>query len=243
MKDTTRRLLIANIADTCSRMLENAAELDAAFARDCPQLESARALLRSSRTRDESRRSQRRPGPLSCCDGVSVDRRRGSSVRRHRVGWSLFERSSAWSAMTPTLYTCADCGGTFDTCQPDEVAQQEALEVFGKRGDAPGMAIVCDDCYRQIMSVVDAARRRPMDLTVYAFTISQVDVDELNGQVAELEREIAKRIAEELERDMLQLLLHGTAPMAPDGRPLVGISPLQPDTGPGRFGFVRTDLN
>jgi hypothetical protein len=44
MKDSTRRLLIANIADTCSRMLENAADLDAAFARDCPQLESARAL-------------------------------------------------------------------------------------------------------------------------------------------------------------------------------------------------------
>lgn len=139
-------------------------------------------------------------------------------------------------------YTCADCGGTFDEGWPDERAQQEALEVFGKRGDAPGMAKVCDDCYREIMSVVDEQRRRPIDVTVMAFTISQVDVDELNGQVAELEREIAKRIAIEIERDLMQLLLHGTGPLAPDGRPLVGISPLQ-DSRPGRFGFIRTDVN
>jgi len=57
-------------------------------------------------------------------------------------------------------YTCAHCGGTFDTDRPDEEAQQEALDNFGVRGDAPahetpggeGMAVICDDCYQEFMA-------------------------------------------------------------------------------------------
>lgn len=52
---------------------------------------------------------------------------------------------------TPQTFTCGECGGTFpfDPAQ-DEEAHQEALHLFGERGDAPDMAIVCDDCYVEI---------------------------------------------------------------------------------------------
>ena len=52
---------------------------------------------------------------------------------------------------TTTTYTCEDCGGTFEARRPDAEAQAEAVRNFGVRGDEPGMAIVCDDCYREIM--------------------------------------------------------------------------------------------
>ena len=50
-------------------------------------------------------------------------------------------------------YTCDQCGGTFTAARDDEDAQVEAVAMFGKRGDDPDadMAIVCDDCYREIM--------------------------------------------------------------------------------------------
>lgn len=48
-------------------------------------------------------------------------------------------------------YTCDLCGGTFTAARDDEDAQREALEMFGKRGDHPDMAIVCHDCYLKIM--------------------------------------------------------------------------------------------
>jgi hypothetical protein len=52
----------------------------------------------------------------------------------------------------PETFTCMECGGTFNLSRPDEEAQREAVENFGVRGDAPGMAIVCDDCYHEIMA-------------------------------------------------------------------------------------------
>lgn len=74
--------------------------------------------------------------------------------------------------MATRTFVCAECRGTFETEQPDEVAQQEALETFGRRGDAPGMAEVCDDCYRTIMSdLADTtpAERRAMASLSAAF--------------------------------------------------------------------------
>lgn len=49
-------------------------------------------------------------------------------------------------------YRCAECGGEFEYGWSDEEAHAEAEKSFGKRGDAAGMAIVCDDCYRMIMA-------------------------------------------------------------------------------------------
>jgi hypothetical protein len=54
---------------------------------------------------------------------------------------------------TPDTYTCAGCGGTFDKGWSDEEADAESVATFGVRGDAPGMATVCDPCYQQIMRV------------------------------------------------------------------------------------------
>lgn len=51
-------------------------------------------------------------------------------------------------------YRCAECGGEFEFARDDEDAQAEAVQNFGRRGDAPGMAIVCDDCYKRIIAEI-----------------------------------------------------------------------------------------
>ena len=53
--------------------------------------------------------------------------------------------------MSDAVFTCAQCGRTFQRGRPDEEAQAEAVRNFGTRGDAPGMTVVCDDCFREIM--------------------------------------------------------------------------------------------
>ncbi len=57
-------------------------------------------------------------------------------------------------------YTCDECHRTFDEGWSDDEAQAEALRTFGVRGDSPGMARVCDDCYRAIMARLRRARVR-----------------------------------------------------------------------------------
>lgn len=49
-------------------------------------------------------------------------------------------------------YTCEDCGETFEYGWSDDDAHAESVENFGVRGDAPGMAIVCHDCYLEIVA-------------------------------------------------------------------------------------------
>jgi DNA-directed RNA polymerase subunit RPC12/RpoP len=56
-------------------------------------------------------------------------------------------------------YVCAECGGTFDSDRSDEEAHSESLDHFGVRGDAPGMVIVCDDCYLKIMTQINSLDR------------------------------------------------------------------------------------
>jgi hypothetical protein len=52
----------------------------------------------------------------------------------------------------PRLFTCAHCLGTFETETPDEAAQAEAERLWGKRGDAPGMSIICGQCFDRFMA-------------------------------------------------------------------------------------------
>ena len=52
-------------------------------------------------------------------------------------------------------YVCEGCHQEFFTEQDDEIAQAEAVKNFGRRGDSPDMAVVCDDCYKGIMQWVD----------------------------------------------------------------------------------------
>jgi hypothetical protein len=51
-------------------------------------------------------------------------------------------------------YTCDECGGEFVSERSQEEAHAECESNWGVRGDAPGMAIVCDDCYKKIMSTL-----------------------------------------------------------------------------------------
>jgi DNA-directed RNA polymerase subunit RPC12/RpoP len=56
--------------------------------------------------------------------------------------------------MTAT-YICDHCNGRFETDnQDDEKAHAESLALWGKRGDAPDMARVCDECFKKIMAWV-----------------------------------------------------------------------------------------
>jgi DNA-directed RNA polymerase subunit RPC12/RpoP len=52
-------------------------------------------------------------------------------------------------------YLCAACYREFITDQDDEIAQAEAVQNFGCRGDSPDMAVVCEYCYKEIMAWVD----------------------------------------------------------------------------------------
>jgi hypothetical protein len=52
------------------------------------------------------------------------------------------------------VFTCTQCGGTFTAERDDDEAQAEALALWGKRGDAPGMAIVCDDCFVEFLAAL-----------------------------------------------------------------------------------------
>lgn len=52
---------------------------------------------------------------------------------------------------SPVNYTCAQCGGVFTSERSDEEAHVEAARNFGKDGHQPGMVVVCDDCYREIV--------------------------------------------------------------------------------------------
>ncbi len=56
-------------------------------------------------------------------------------------------------------YRCEDCGGTFDKARSTEEAEREAFENFGVRQASthPGMALVCDDCYQEIMAAMHAS--------------------------------------------------------------------------------------
>jgi hypothetical protein len=48
-------------------------------------------------------------------------------------------------------YKCAECGGTFTKGWSDDEADAEALQTLGVRMLTPGTALVCDDCYPEIL--------------------------------------------------------------------------------------------
>jgi hypothetical protein len=48
-------------------------------------------------------------------------------------------------------YTCAKCGGTFESARPDADAHDEARKLWDADGHAPHMVVICDDCFTEIM--------------------------------------------------------------------------------------------
>lgn len=47
-------------------------------------------------------------------------------------------------------FTCKMCQTTYEKAWTDEEAYQETEMYFGVRGDAPNMAIICDDCFNKV---------------------------------------------------------------------------------------------
>lgn len=58
---------------------------------------------------------------------------------------------------TSREFRCDQCGGVFEKKRTDEDAEAEAKNLWGveNASTAPGMAVVCDECYREIMSDLD----------------------------------------------------------------------------------------
>lgn len=58
-------------------------------------------------------------------------------------------------ASKPRSYTCAACGGTFETAWSDEEAAAESREAFGvDPAQDPTMAIACDSCYKALTTAI-----------------------------------------------------------------------------------------
>ena len=51
-------------------------------------------------------------------------------------------------------YTCASCGIPLLVDEKDEEKHDEAMKLWGKRGDAPGMVVVCDDCFLEALAAM-----------------------------------------------------------------------------------------
>jgi hypothetical protein len=54
-----------------------------------------------------------------------------------------------------TTYRCACCGQTFEKGWSDAEAQAEAAQAFGVT-TTENCALVCDDCYQDLMERMDA---------------------------------------------------------------------------------------
>lgn len=52
--------------------------------------------------------------------------------------------------LKPNEYQCSECGEVYENGWTEEEAREEALKNFGK-DDVSNMAVVCDDCYNEII--------------------------------------------------------------------------------------------
>ena len=49
---------------------------------------------------------------------------------------------------------CAQCGVPLLVDDSDEAKHEESVKLWGKRGDALGMVIVCNACFIEVMSTM-----------------------------------------------------------------------------------------
>lgn len=52
----------------------------------------------------------------------------------------------------PRQMLCASCGIPLLVDVENEQQHEEALKMFGRRGDSPGMVIVCDHCFFEVVA-------------------------------------------------------------------------------------------
>jgi hypothetical protein len=53
-------------------------------------------------------------------------------------------------------YTCARCREEYESRWPDEAAQAEYEEMFGRPFDPSEAVLLCDDCYREALGRLTA---------------------------------------------------------------------------------------
>lgn len=56
-------------------------------------------------------------------------------------------------------YRCAVCGGVFTKGWSDEEAKAEAATLFQQQPETHDMAVVCDDCFKQMTAAVPVRPR------------------------------------------------------------------------------------
>jgi hypothetical protein len=54
--------------------------------------------------------------------------------------------------MNKNEFTCCVCGNTYEKSWSDEEAKEEFSEVFKSEFNEENTAVVCDDCYKQMMN-------------------------------------------------------------------------------------------
>lgn len=53
--------------------------------------------------------------------------------------------------MKPNEYQCAKCGEVYEKGWSDEEAQREAEELWTPEALQAGTAVICDDCFKEII--------------------------------------------------------------------------------------------
>lgn len=68
--------------------------------------------------------------------------------------------SDSRAVSAPETFTCAACHGTFPKGWSDEEALAESVDVFGVALPTEDQAVICDDCYKQMMEWGEANEQR-----------------------------------------------------------------------------------
>lgn len=57
--------------------------------------------------------------------------------------------------MIGELFTCANCGRSYEKARPDDEAKREAQELWGPEIAAgEEMVVICDDCFKDAMKTI-----------------------------------------------------------------------------------------
>ena len=54
----------------------------------------------------------------------------------------------------PVTIMCAQCGIPLLVDDSDESKHAEAVKLWGRRGDSPGMVVVCDSCFFEVIATM-----------------------------------------------------------------------------------------
>jgi hypothetical protein len=96
--------------------------------------------------------------------------------------WSQITASIQQRRQAMSKFTCSSCGLEFESTCSDEEAVKEANEIFGETRMQVGAAIMCSDCYRMTMKVVENPMRQWMQ-RMRALAVEQYKAEQLKHTV------------------------------------------------------------